>query len=233
METSVEKKKRKYEKKIYPFNTLNVANYLASKPSDSSKSIRHYLVSYLKSHRNSEFYTLEGIAHALRKEYGFDDETCSKGAVSKAYNSLNGDLIFSDGLYYFKKENGVYKLRPRFSHENPYLKKLFKMNGAFLKDSVHKISDWTFVFCVNPRKNETVKEAFETMLGSTLCFGVIQCDNYLTVMLNSNDPQAEGAAMLMKNFFAEKERYLKEEERRAKVQDERDRRIRQQRKKTT
>lgn len=162
METTTEKKKRKYEKKIYPFNTLNVANYLASKTSDSAKSIRYYLVAYLKSHRNSEFYTLEDIANALRKEYQLSIETCSKGAVSKACNSLHGDLELSDGLYYFKKEDGVYKLRHRFSQENSELQKLFKMNNAFTKNSVHELNDCTFVFCVNPEQIGTVKDAFET-----------------------------------------------------------------------
>lgn len=67
--------------------------------------------------------------------------------------------------------------------------------------------------------------------GSSVCFGVMRCDNYLIVMLNSKAQQAEAAATQMKNFFIEKARYLKEEERKTKAQYERDIRIRSQRKK--
>lgn len=236
LETKRKKHEKKYEKKPLKFHTLNVANYLALAPKDSARSqtIRYMFIEYLNTHRNTEFYSYEDIAQRLRKEYEIPDSECQKGTVSKIVRGLHGDLIFEDGTYYFAKIGRVYKLRPRFAEKDPLLVELFKLKSAFTKGSVFSINENTLVFSVDPNQIDKVKEGFSKLLGPTMCFGIMACDQHLVIMLDTTNPKVNLIRAMLLDFFNRKARYeesLKQQKISAQAMDARDKAIKKEQKK--
>ena len=211
METQAKKSRKKYEKQNHPYTTINVTNYLTGTSANASHStsIRYLLIKYLRSHRYAEFANYQEIADALRKEFSLKEDTCSKGAISKAVKGIQGDLVFDDGTYFFKKVNRVYKLQARFSTDNPSLIELFKIKDAFLREDVHFIGNSTVVFSVNPKHIQNVKDKLLTLLGSSACFGIMSHEEYLVVMLNENSQELSNSKSMLENFFVQKKSYDK------------------------
>lgn len=211
METTPKKVSRPYRKLPKTFTTINVQNYLSATSANPAKScsVRHLLLRYLNEHRNAEFSNHREIGNALRKEYNLDDSACTKSAISKAVNAIQGDLIFPDGTYYFTKLERTYQLRPRFESNNPILTSLFDMENTFLKSVVHTLNKNTYVFSVHPDKLITVKDKFYTLLGSEACFGIAAHDSFLTIMLNADYPNVEMARTMLLGFFRQKAAYTK------------------------
>lgn len=230
------KKEKRWRKREKSFVVLNVEKYLAiaSGNPERGSSVKYRLVDYLNKHRNSEFYNLDELAAAMREEYGYKERECTKSAVCKAVNEIQGDLIFSDGTFYFAKEGYTYKLRPRFAINSPELRDLFRMKKAFKEERVFCIGDNTVVFKVNPEYYKELKAKFLIFLGPQNCFGIMGNDEHLMIMLNEESLQFNMAKALLLDFFNKRKTFEKKEhdkrlrEQAAKRQDEE---IRAQRKK--
>lgn len=206
----IEKKPQKhYEKHQTSFTTINVDSRIASiRTNCEDPSLQVLLLKYLNSHPNAEFYSLDEISNAIRNEYGYSDNCFKKSGMSKAVSSIQGDLIFSHGTYYFKKVQGVYKLRARYLRKDPHLIKLYMMKNTFMKKEVHCIDTYTIVFTINPDRKDAVKDALHDYLGSEACYGIMTCGTHLVVMLNKNFSKVTILRDALRDFFTNREEYI-------------------------
>ena len=221
----VKKKYKKYEKKTYPLVSLNVANYLSGVSGNKAADppMQYFLLKYLREHRDAEFKTLNEISAAIRKEFGFTDSTCNPSTVSKVISSIQGDLWFEDGVYYFDKKDGIYKLRTRISNNKKELQKLFAAKDMFWREDVHFIGKNTAVFSVNPSRIGEAKKGFLQLFGPSCCFGVMAVDEHLVIMLNQSGSHADAARDLMRDFFKNKREYEARLEEKKRREEERER----------
>lgn len=196
------KKTKNYYLKSSP---IIVDNYLMA----HGHSVRHNLVAYLNKHRDKVFKKQEDIADAIKDELGFK-RAYNKSSISKALKFIGNGLRFSDadGIFYFVKTNDGYRLQKAASENIDSLYKLYDMKSAFRKTRVHRLSDNTFAFAVNPQKSAKLKALFLDYLRDA-CYGVLELDDILLVMLDETSDGYKPAKLSLMTFFTRKAAYTK------------------------
>lgn len=87
------------------------------------------------------------------------------------------------------------------------LKPLFDLNDIYLKDSLHAISDNTFVFCIPQDKHQIFLDTLNENFSKDLLWDYSSQGNHLVLMFNSATDVQKGNCEVFKNFFETKRNY--------------------------
>ena len=118
--------------------------------------------------------------------------------ISKALKkAMKVSFLKGNKNYVLIKTRKCYK----FAKMEVALKPLFELRDIYLKNSLHAISDNTFVFCIPQDKHQIFLDTLNDNFSKDLLWDYSSQGNHLVLMFNSATDVQKGNCEVFKNFL--------------------------------
>lgn len=124
--------------------------------------------------------------------------------ISRALSLVKDKTFLKDGqTFAFLRVGKGYTFIPK----ETVLNELFELNGIYLKDSVHEMSETTLVFSIAPDSHDHFIEVLNKKFSSKMLWGHFSQGDYLFLMFDKSRSDFKSNIKLFKEFFQRKDNY--------------------------